>query len=523
MLKLKPIKRALISVYEKFGILNFAKYLNKNNIEIIATTGTAKFLLQNNIPVINVSDYIKFPELIQGKIKTLHPKIYGGLLGIQDLDTIDMIKYNILPIDIVIVNLYPFFQATMNKNFSTKEILDNIDIGGHAMIRASAKNYHNVVIIVNTHDYLDIISKMEKNKRCINLKTRIHLAQKAFSYIANYDRIIENYFFKKKYSNKNNNETLPNTINLDLYKIKELRYGENNHQKSALYQCNSKNIFSKFKIKQLNGKQLSYNNLVDIDTAIECVSEFSDSACVIVKHENPCSASVSYSILKAYENAYNSDPISAFGGVIAFNKQLNIDVINNIINRQFVEIIIAPYIDKNIMSFIKYKNIILIRYNNLNLNQKTLKIKHINNGILIQNNNSNILFNKLKIVTNRKPTIQEKQDALFCWKIAKFAKSNAIVYGYDQKTIGIGSGQTSRIHATKIANIKAKYSGLSIHGAAMASDAFIPFRDSVDEAAKLGISCIIQPGGSIRDNEIICASNEHNISMIFTNIRHFRH
>ncbi|QIQ41657.1 MAG: bifunctional phosphoribosylaminoimidazolecarboxamide formyltransferase/IMP cyclohydrolase [Buchnera aphidicola (Microlophium carnosum)] len=519
------IKNALISVSDKKNILEAAKILIKNKINLFSTEGTAKILQKNNILVTEISDYTKFPEIMDGRIKTLHPKIMGGILRRKDKDKEIMKLYDIYPIDIVIVNFYPFEKIKNIKNNNIDDIINNIDIGGPTLVRASAKNYKNVIIIVDLCDFEFVINSINNNT--MNTEKRFYLASKAFQYTLSYEKIIAQYFIKKNTFNKNDkSNSFPEEINFSFIKKQDLRYGENHHQKASFYI--EKNIFQSGTIStsyQIQGKMLSYNNISDSDIALECVKEFNRPACVIVKHGNPCSVSVKDNILEAYLSAYHADPVSAFGGIIAINCILDEKTAQTIINQQFVEVIIIPEINDLALKVLEKKqNIRVLISGKLQKNKIGLDLKKITNGLLVQEHDSyNTDYKSWNFVTKRTPTKKELKDSIFCWKVAKFVKSNAIVYGRNEVTIGIGAGQMSRIYSTKLANIKVRDQGFNVVRATMASDAFFPFRDGIDSAASVGISCIIQPGGSIRDKEIIEAADEHNIAMIFTNKRHFKH
>ncbi|QCI21932.1 bifunctional phosphoribosylaminoimidazolecarboxamide formyltransferase/IMP cyclohydrolase [Buchnera aphidicola] len=520
------IKNALISVADKTDILKISNILIKNQISLFSTGGTAKVLKKNNIPVIEISDYTKFPEIMDGRVKTLHPKIMAGILRRENKDEEIMQLYEISPIDIVIVNFYPFQKEINIKNNDIDNIINNIDIGGPTLIRASAKNYKNVIVIVDLSDVQHIIDSINNNT--MNIKKRFYLATKAFEYTANYERIISQYFIKKNNIKKNDFKNLfPKEINFSFTKKQDLRYGENQHQKASFYI--EQNIMQSGTIssaKQIQGKNLSYNNISDANTALECVKEFNKPACVIVKHENPCGVAVNSSLAESYLSAYYADPISAFGGIVAFNSVLDENTAKNITKtKQFIEVIIAPEINISALKILKNKpNIRILITGKIKKNKISIDFKRITNGLLVQEYDShNIDLETWSYVTKRIPTKSELEDAIFCWKVAKFVKSNAIVYGHNQVTISIGAGQMSRIYSTKLANIKIKDQGKNTIGATMASDAFFPFRDGIDSAALVGINCIVQPGGSIRDKEIIQAANEKNMTMIFTNKRHFRH
>lgn len=550
MSSLLSIKQVLISVFNKSKILNFAQSLSQQGIQILSTEGTAQILSKSGLLVHKISDYTKCPEIMDGRIKTLHYKIYAGILNRTNLDDNTLHSHSIQPIDMVVVNFYPFDLILKNKQYSIEKILEYIDIGGPSIIRAAAKNYKNTVVIIDNNDYSNILKEMNKYNGAITLNTRFNLAAKAFAYIVKYDSIISNYFCNqskiqtthyqsiiktnKNYTKLPCNYHFPEFIkcmHLKFIKKQNMRYGENPHQKAAFYtEINSQHITGSIATaKQLQGKPLSYNNILDIDTALECAKMFDDPTCVIVKHANPCGVATSDTIYSAYNKAYQSDPISAFGGIIAFNRPLDIKTMQSIINKHFVEAIIAPKIHQNCLQILSNKKNIRILSTGLwkhNSNMSNIDLKLINGGLLIQNQDTIITPKYLKIVTQTYPTQQELQDSLFCWKIVKFIKSNGIVCGKNYQTTGIGTGQLNRVHAVKIATDFMKKNQKNItqsQGSVMASDAFFPFSDSINIAAKTGIRCIIQPGGSIRDPEIISTADQHKISMIFTHTRHFRH
>jgi len=519
---LVKVKRALISVSDKSGIVEFATALNEMGVEILSTGGTYKLLKENNLPAIEVSDYTGFPEMMDGRVKTLHPKVHGGILGRRGQDDEVMQAHGIKAIDMVVVNLYPFQQTIEKENCSLEDAIENIDIGGPTMVRAAAKNHPFVNIIVNSSDYSAILAEMKANNGCTQKTTRFNLAIKAFEHTASYDGAIANYFGRLV---PEGNETFPRTYNIQVSKSQDLRYGENPHQKSAFYVEDKPAPASISTAIQLQGKELSYNNIADTDTALETVKLFSQPACVIVKHANPCGVAEGISITEAYEKAYATDPESSFGGIIAFNQELDAVTAGKIVERQFVEVIIAPSISEEAKEVVAAKkNIRLLVCGNLQASQAAFDFKRVNGGLLIQDKDLGMITAQdLKVVTKRQPTEAEIADLLFTWSVAKMVKSNAIVYGKNKQTIGIGAGQMSRVNSARIAAIKAKHAGLSVQGTMMASDAFFPFRDGIDNAAQAGVSCVIQPGGSMRDQEVIDAADEHNIAMVFTNMRHFRH
>lgn len=525
----RPIRRALLSVSDKAGIVEFARALSQRGVELLSTGGTAKLLADQGLNVTEVSDYTGFPEMMDGRVKTLHPKVHGGILGRRGQDDQIMAEHQIKPIDMVVVNLYPFAQTVARPDCSLEDAVENIDIGGPTMVRSAAKNHKDVAIVVSCHDYGNIIDEMDANQGVLTYDTRFNLAIKAFEHTAAYDGMIANYFgtLVPPYFGETSAPSgrFPRTLNLQYIKKQDMRYGENSHQNAAFYVEEQIQEASVATAQQLQGKALSYNNIADTDAALECVKEFIQPACVIVKHANPCGVAIGQTILDAYDRAYKTDPTSAFGGIIAFNAPLDAQTAEAIITRQFVEVIIAPSINQDALEILSNKqNIRVLACGEWSAHQSSLDFKRVNGGLLVQDRDLSMVNEAdLKVVTARQPTQQELHDALFCWKVAKFVKSNAIVYARDNMTIGIGAGQMSRVYSAKIAGIKAADENLEVKGAVMASDAFFPFRDSVDAAAEAGITCIIQPGGSIRDDEVITAANEHNIAMIFTNMRHFRH
>ncbi|WP_267355719.1 MULTISPECIES: bifunctional phosphoribosylaminoimidazolecarboxamide formyltransferase/IMP cyclohydrolase [unclassified Gilliamella] len=530
MQQFRPIRRALLSVSDKTGIIEFAKALSKRNIELLSTGGTAKLLIDHHIPVIEVSDYTGFPEMMDGRVKTLHPKIHGGILGRRGIDDQVMQQHHIDAIDMVVVNLYPFEKTVANANCTLEEAIENIDIGGPTMVRSAAKNNKDVAIVVDCRDYSTIIDMLDEQQNCLSFKYRYNLAIKAFEYTAKYDGMIANYFGKlvPPYYGETEKPAgkFPRTLNLQFVKKQDLRYGENAHQKAAFYIEENFEQASIATAKQLQGKELSYNNIADTDAALECVKSFDEPACIIVKHANPCGVAVSNNILNAYLNAFKTDPTSAFGGIIAFNRQLDAKTAQTIIDKQFVEVIIAPSISTDALAVTQTKKNVRVlecgKWSTSSL--ASLDFKRVTGGLLVQSRDMDMISpEQLTVVTKRQPTEQELSDSLFCWKVAKFVKSNAIVYAKNKMTIGIGAGQMSRVYSAKIAGMKAQDENLEVAGSVVASDAFFPFRDGVDAAAAAGVTCVIQPGGSIRDEEVIQAANEHDIAMIFTNMRHFRH
>lgn len=517
----RPVRRALISVSDKTGIVEFARTLHQQGIEILSTGGTAKTLIDNLIPVLEVSRHTGFPEIMDGRVKTLHPKIHGGILGRRGIDDAVMKDNDIAPIDLVVVNLYPFEATVAKEDCSFAEAIENIDIGGPAMVRATAKNHAFVGIVVDPDDYTRVLEDMANNNGCLTDNTRFTLAVKAFEHTAAYDGMIANYL--GRLHSDGSKDTFSNTINLQFYKTQEMRYGENPHQDAAFYTEKNPAQASIATARQIQGKELSYNNIGDSDAALECVKQFNEPACVIVKHANPCGVAVRDSIGQAYDAAYSTDPESAFGGIVAFNRELDAKTAKAIVERQFVEVIIAPSIQSEAINIIaEKKNVRLLECGQWGDSMPRLDFKRVNGGLLVQNADL-LLYNELKIVSARQPDKTEMNDLLFSWKIAKFVKSNAIVYGRNNMTIGVGAGQMSRINSARIAGIKAEHAKLDVPGSVMASDAFFPFRDGIDAAHEAGITAVIQPGGSMRDEEVIAAANEHKMAMIFTGMRHFRH
>lgn len=523
------VRRALLSVSDKTGIVEFARSLSQLGVTLLSTGGTARLLTEAGIPVTEVSDYTGFPEMMQGRIKTLHPKIHGGILGRREEDKEIMMQHDIQPIDLVVVNLYPFASVVARDNCTREQAIENIDIGGPTMLRAAAKNHQHVAVVVNSTDYQPVLEEMNNNQQALSLATRFDLAVKAFEHSAAYDCMIANYFGKQvsAYGDTGGEPAgrFPRTLNFNLIKQQNLRYGENAHQQAAFYVESGVAEASVSAAQQLQGKALSYNNIADTDAALECVKSFTEPACVIVKHANPCGVATGVTVLEAWQRAWQTDPTSAFGGIIALNRELDAGCARAIIERQFVEVIIAPSVSEQALAITRNKpNIRLLVCGNWQEPSPALDVKRVTGGLLVQDRDTGMVSREaLQVVSRRAPNEQELQDALFSWQVAKFVKSNAIVYARDKMTLGIGAGQMSRVYSAKIAAIKATDVSLSLAGAAMASDAFLPFRDGIDTAASAGIRCVIQPGGSVRDDEVIAAADEHDIAMIFTGMRHFRH
>jgi phosphoribosylaminoimidazolecarboxamide formyltransferase/IMP cyclohydrolase len=517
----RPVRRALISVSDKNGIIEFAQTLHSQGVEILSTGGTAKLLIENMIPCLEVSKHTGFPEIMDGRVKTLHPKIHGGILGRRGIDDGVMKDNDIAPIDLVVVNLYPFEETVAKEGCSLDDAIENIDIGGPAMVRATAKNHAFVSIIVDPVDYPRVLEELNSNEGIVSDATRFDLAVKAFEHTSNYDGMIANYLGRVK--EDGSMDELPRTINLQFTKVQEMRYGENPHQHAAFYTEKNITEASIATAKQLQGKELSYNNIGDTDAALECIKQFDEPACVIVKHANPCGVAIGDNLLDSYNQAYSTDPESAFGGIIAFNRELDGDTAKTIVERQFVEVIIAPTVSGEAIDAVaEKKNVRLLECGQWQGTSPRMDYKRVNGGLLVQDADL-LLLNEMKVVSEAQPSEQEMRDLLFSWKVAKFVKSNAIVYAKNNMTVGVGAGQMSRINSARIAGIKAEHAGLDIPGSVMASDAFFPFRDGIDAAHEAGIVAVIQPGGSMRDDEVIAAANEYGMAMILTGMRHFRH
>tara|TARA_R110001606_G_scaffold346892_3_gene495959 strand:+ start:73821 stop:75383 length:1563 start_codon:yes stop_codon:yes gene_type:complete len=520
---MNKIQRALLSVSDKTGVLELAQELTRLGVELLSTGGTAKLLQEAGLPVKEVSEHTGFPEMMDGRIKTLHPKIHGGLLGRRGTDEAIMAEHDIAPIDLVVVNLYPF-EATIARDDCTLPMaIENIDIGGPTMLRAAAKNHASVTVLIDPSDYSRVLAQLEKTGG-VDDATRFDLAVKTFEHTAHYDGAIANYLGKITASGK---VDFPRTFNGQFHKAQDMRYGENPHQKAAFYTEAKPESGTISAAVQIQGKALSYNNIADTDAALECVKSFPEApACVIVKHANPCGVATADNLLTAYDLAYQTDTTSAFGGIIAFNRELDAATAQAIIDRQFVEVIIAPSVSDEAKAVVSQKaNIRLLCCGEFSVQQnQQLDYKRVTGGLLVQDRDTALITqDELKVVTKKAPTAEQMLDLLFAWRVAKFVKSNAIVYVSKQQTVGIGAGQMSRVVSSRIAGIKAEDAGLTVPGAVMASDAFFPFRDGLDAAAEAGISAVIQPGGSMRDNEVIAAADEHGIAMVFTGMRHFRH
>jgi phosphoribosylaminoimidazolecarboxamide formyltransferase/IMP cyclohydrolase len=516
-----PIRRALVSVSDKQELVPFARALSQQRVEILSTGGTASLLEQNGITVKQVSAHTGFPEIMDGRVKTLHPKIHGGLLGRAGVDESVMQTHGIEPIDMLVVNLYPFAQTIAKPDCTLEDAIENIDIGGPAMVRAAAKNHERVTVIVDPKDYARVQDEIAAHGG-VTLETRRRLAAKAYAHTAQYDTMVASYLRGVFDSPA---EEFPSSLSLQFEKRLDLRYGENPHQRAAFYAVPGDRGCGIGNAQQLQGKSLSFNNIADSDTAFECVRQFDAPACVIVKHANPCGVAVAANISSAYERAYKTDPTSAFGGIIAFNRKLDAATAQLIVERQFVEVIIAPEVDPAALEVCARKeNVRVLATGGLTPSSFAQEYRSVSGGLLVQTrDDGEVLPGDLQVVTERKPTDAELSDLLFAWRVCKFVKSNAIVYAQEQMTLGVGAGQMSRVVSSRIAAMKAQDEGLNLQGASMASDAFFPFRDGLDVAAAFGIKSVIQPGGSKRDSEVIAAANEHGIAMVFTGMRHFRH
>ncbi len=519
-----PVRRALISVSDKTGIVDFARGLSERGVELLSTGGTFRLLQESGIAVTEVSEHTGFPEIMDGRVKTLHPKIHGGILGRRGQDDGVMAEHDIAPIDMVVVNLYPFAQTVAKPDCTLEDAIENIDIGGPTMVRACAKNHAHTTIVVDAGDYARVLAEIASQDGAVSDATRFDLAVKAFEHTAGYDAAIADYLGQLAPGGE---EGFPRTYNLQFVKKQAMRYGENPHQQAAFYVEADASEASVATATQRQGKALSFNNVADTDAAFECVKAFTDTACVIVKHANPCGVAVGATALEAYDKAFATDPTSAFGGIIAFNVPLDAETARAITDRQFVEVIIAPGVSADAAEIVSAKqNVRLLDVGEHwpGQRQHAHDVKRVTGGLLVQDRDLGMVGrDELTVVTERVPTEQEMRDLAFAWKVAKYVKSNAIVYAKGGQTIGVGAGQMSRVYSAKIAGIKAADEGLSVPGSVMASDAFFPFRDGIGAAAAAGIAAVIQPGGSMRDQEVIDAANEAGIAMVFTGMRHFRH
>ncbi len=518
-----PVRRALLSVSDKTGIVEFARELKARGIELLSTGGTARLLIRHGVAVKEVADHTGFPEIMGGRVKTLHPKIHGGLLGRRGLDEAVMREHGIEPIDMLAVNLYPFAATVARADCGYDEAVENIDIGGPAMVRAAAKNHAAVTVVVDPGDYRGILDELAANHGATREALRQKLAAKAFAHTAQYDAMVSAYL-----TGVTGGATpdFPDDLILSFRKRLALRYGENPHQQAAFYQDSRAIGASTCTAAQVQGKELSYNNILDGDTALECVRQFETPACVIVKHSNPCGVALAASIEEAYRRAYRTDPTSAFGGIIAFNRELDAATAAAILERQFVEVILAPGIAVAARAILASKsNIRVLEVGDLAKPvTQSLEYKSVAGGLLVQSRDDGMIrANELRVVSRRQPDPAELEDLGVAWRVAKYVKSNAIVCVKERSTLGIGAGQMSRVVSSKIAAMKARDEGLSLDRSAMASDAFFPFRDGIDAVAEFGVKAVIQPGGSKRDDEVIAAADEHGMAMVFTGMRHFRH
>jgi phosphoribosylaminoimidazolecarboxamide formyltransferase/IMP cyclohydrolase len=519
-----PVRRALLSVSDKTGLVELARALAARDVEILSTGGTARLLAENGLTVREVSGYTGFPEIMDGRVKTLHPKIHGGLLGRRGIDDAVMARHGIQPIDLLVVNLYPFAETVRRPNCRYEEAIENVDIGGPAMLRAAAKNHESVAVTVDPGDYPALLAELAAYDGCTTAATRSRLAAKVFAHTAGYDTMVASYLAAAAAGSSG--ERFPATLPLVFDKVRDLRYGENPHQRAALYREPTSTEPSVATAQLLQGKDLSFNNIADADTAIECVRQFEQPACVIVKHANPCGVAVAGSAREAYEGAYRTDPSSAFGGIIAINRELDAALAAVILERQFVEVLAAPSVAPDALRALAGKpNVRVFAVGDINLAPSNeLEYRSVTGGLLSQTRDTaRVAAVDLTVVTRRKPTEREIADLLFAWRVCKFVKSNAIVMARDGATVGVGAGQMSRVYSIRLAALKAADEKLAVDGAVMASDAYSPFRDNMDVAAGYGIRAVIQPGGSRRDAEVIAAADEHGMAMVLTGIRHFRH
>ena len=526
------IKTALLSVSDKSGIVPFAKELHQLGVKLISTGGTAKLLAENNLPVVEVSSLTNFPEMLDGRVKTLHPMVHGGLLAIranhQHMEALK--EHGIGTIDMLVINLYPFEKTISQENCSFEEAIENIDIGGPAMLRAAAKNHQDVTVLISPDDYSSVLNEMATNQCKVSFETNLRLAKKVFAHTAQYDGAIANYLTSLNEDlSHNNRSTFPSTFNMSFERVQELRYGENPHQSAAFYRDIKPVLGGLGNYQQLQGKELSFNNIADADAAWECVKSFGNSetegnpACVIVKHANPCGVAIAHSSLDAYEKAFKTDPTSAFGGIIAFNRECD-GLTAQAVSKQFVEVLIAPSYSPEALKILSNKQNVRVLQIPLSGSHNSYDLKRVGGGILVQTPDAkNVNLSELKVVTKKQPSPHELEEMLFAWKVAKYVKSNAIVFCANGMTLGVGAGQMSRIDSAKIAGIKANNAGLSLIGSVVASDAFFPFRDGLDVVVAAGATCVIQPGGSVRDDEVVQAADEHGIVMVYTGTRHFRH
>ncbi|TQM03661.1 IMP cyclohydrolase /phosphoribosylaminoimidazolecarboxamide formyltransferase [Pseudoxanthomonas sp. 3HH-4] len=526
-LDFQPVRRALLSVSDKTGLLDLARALAARNVELLSTGGTARTLRDAGLSVRDVAEVTGFPEMMDGRVKTLHPKVHGGLLGRAGTDDAVMAEHGIGAIDLLVLNLYPFESVTAKADCTLADAVENIDIGGPAMLRSAAKNFARVAVATDPSQYAGLVAELDANEGALSAKTRFALSVAAFNRVAQYDAAISNYLSAVTDTSGEVpvRATFSAQANGSFVKVMDLRYGENPHQQAAFYRDLYPAPGSLATFTQLQGKELSYNNIADSDAAWECVRQFDAPACVIVKHANPCGVAVGVACGDAYELAYATDPTSAFGGIIAFNRTLDAATAKVILDRQFVEVLIAPDYEPAALDYAAKKaNVRVLRIPLAPASTGFIDTKRVGSGLLLQTADDRVVTrDELKVVTKLAPTDAQFTDLLFAWKVAKFVKSNAIVYAKDHRTIGVGAGQMSRVYSARIAGIKAADANLVVEGSVMASDAFFPFRDGIDAAAAAGIKAVIQPGGSMRDGEVIAAADEHGIAMVFTGVRHFRH
>jgi len=515
----RRIRRALLSVSDKTGIEALGAGLAARGVVLLSTGGTQRALAAAGVPVGDVAAYTGFPEMMDGRVKTLHPRIHGGILGRRGVDDAVMALHGIEAIDLVVVNLYPFAATIARPGVTRDEAIEQIDIGGPAMVRSAAKNHRDVLVVVDPTDYAAVLDEIERLGGA-SRALRERLAAKAFAHTATYDARVAAYL------SGDVQEEFPPRLELAFEKSGDMRYGENPHQRAALYRdLGAAPSGTVAGARQLQGRELSYNNVADTDAALECVSVFDVPACVIVKHANPCGVAIAASISDAYDRAYATDPTSAFGGIIAFNRELDAQTLDRVLERQFVEVVVAPSVHRDaVVVATRKKNVRLLECGPLRQSRRALELKRVGGGLLVQTPDERCLDEAaLRVVSRRQPDPAEMADLHFAWRVAWFVKSNAIVYARDGRTVGVGAGQMSRVVSARIAALKAAEEGLDVHGAVMASDAFFPFRDGIDAAAAAGIRAVIQPGGSVRDDEVIAAADEHGMAMVLTGIRHFRH
>ncbi|MBM4191569.1 MAG: bifunctional phosphoribosylaminoimidazolecarboxamide formyltransferase/IMP cyclohydrolase [Gammaproteobacteria bacterium] len=517
------LRRALISVSDKSGVVDLAKALTARGIEILSTGGTARLLVEQGVTVNEVSQHTGFPEIMDGRVKTLHPRIHGGLLGRRGVDESVMSLHGIERIDLLVINFYPFAETVTRPACTYSEAVENIDIGGPAMVRAAAKNHDSVAVLVDPSDYDTVLKEIDTHDGTTSQGLRAWLAAKAFAHTARYDTMVASYLQRK---NPAPGAEFPQALPLVFEKVQNLRYGENPHQHAAFYREVTPRGPSVSSARMLQGKELSFNNIADADTAIECVRQFATPACVIVKHANPCGAATAADALGAYEAAYRTDPTAAFGGIIAFNRPVDVKTAKAIFDRQFVEVLAAPTVFSEARTLLRSKpKVRVLELGDLPTDHGAeLEYRSVSGGLIVQTRDlGTVTRDQLRVVSKRVPSSAELNDLLFAWQVCKFVKSNAIVYARDRATIGVGAGQMSRVYSSRIAAMKAADEKLEVSGSVMASDAFLPFRDSLDVAAEYGIAAVIQPGGSMRDAEVIAAADGHGMAMVFTGMRHFRH